>query len=531
VWFDADLEGGQVWWDTILEQIRGCDLFVFVLSPDSIRSRPCQQELKYAVATGRPIVPVRVRDVDEQLAPPPVPTTQIVDYRQRTSKSAIQLTLAVARAATPVALPDPLPPPPAPPVADVEPLRERIAAPSLDFDGQRDLLDELRRRVEDRRDETVVAALLRELRARPDIAESVGHELDVLISRTAVSRPVEDAGAAPAPAAPARPIGLDPELVDLLRSLVTHIRSQHFTPILGPGLTDSLMGARQELARQWAQTFEYPMARHEQEDLPNVAQFVAVMTDTPTLRTNLGEYVTQQLHHRYPGIGPVSTERPLRDSVLKAWEQHRAATPAEPHTVLARLPCPIYVTAQPLELIGEALRREGKAPEVEVCRWRPDVYDWPASVFEQEPEFVPTAERPLVFHVFGHLGFEDSLVITEDDYLDFLARVAGDPTLIPLPVQRALADSALLFLGFGLQEWDVRVVLRALVSQEGARKLDKYTHVAAQIDLGDGVMSPARARRYLERYFGKYRTPSFDIFWGSVDELVAGLNQVWSSTK
>ena len=26
-WFDRDLDGGQAWWNTILEQIRACDLF------------------------------------------------------------------------------------------------------------------------------------------------------------------------------------------------------------------------------------------------------------------------------------------------------------------------------------------------------------------------------------------------------------------------------------------------------------------------------------------------------------------------
>jgi hypothetical protein len=35
-WFDQDLSGGQAWWDQILATIRGCDIFVFVLDPDSL---------------------------------------------------------------------------------------------------------------------------------------------------------------------------------------------------------------------------------------------------------------------------------------------------------------------------------------------------------------------------------------------------------------------------------------------------------------------------------------------------------------
>ena len=128
-----------------------------------------------------------------------------------------------------------------------------------------------------------------------------------------------------------------------------------------------------------------------------------------------------------------------------------------------------------------------------------------------------------MFHVFGNLDVPDSLLITEDDYFDFLIGVTDDASLIPLPVRSALADSALLFLGFGLEQWDVRILLRGLVSQEGAHKLQRYTHVAAQIDLSDTVMSPARARRYMEKYFTKFRQPSIDIFWGSVDEFASGL--------
>ncbi|WP_448873801.1 toll/interleukin-1 receptor domain-containing protein [Desulfobulbus propionicus] len=32
VWFDHAMTGGQLWWKQILVEIRGCDLFVIVLS-------------------------------------------------------------------------------------------------------------------------------------------------------------------------------------------------------------------------------------------------------------------------------------------------------------------------------------------------------------------------------------------------------------------------------------------------------------------------------------------------------------------
>jgi hypothetical protein len=285
------------------------------------------------------------------------------------------------------------------------------------------------------------------------------------------------------------------------------------------------------MAREWAKTFEYPMAAHQKADLPQVAQFVAVMTDVITLRESLRDFCRDHLRERYGDLLPADPSTTLSALALGAWDHHRRSAAGDPHDVLASLPCPVYVTAHPTTLLAEALRQQGKQPVVEVCRWRSDVYDWPPSIFDEEPDYVPDASRPLVFHAFGNLDVPDSLVMTEDDYIDILTAIAENPMLIPLAVRESLADSALLLLGFRLDEWDVRVLLRSLVSQQGSQRLQKYTHVAAQLDLGDGVASPGRARRFLERYFGKFRQPSIDIFWGSVDDFAAELLHVRSGVR
>jgi hypothetical protein len=55
VWLDQDLTGGEGWWNTVLAQIRGRQLFLFVLSADSIRPRACLAELRYVADLARPI--------------------------------------------------------------------------------------------------------------------------------------------------------------------------------------------------------------------------------------------------------------------------------------------------------------------------------------------------------------------------------------------------------------------------------------------------------------------------------------------
>ena len=318
----------------------------------------------------------------------------------------------------------------------------------------------------------------------------------------------------------------DPDSVDLLRSLVTHIRNDHFTPIVGNGVAENLIGSRRRLAREWARTFEFPLEKHRQDDLPEVAQFVAVMTNTDTLRSSLHDYLRDHLLAR---LAAPTEETELGPILGQVWERQRSDI--DPFVVLASLPCRIYVCAHPWDLLAEALRLAGKDPVTDVCRWRPDVYDWPPSIFDSEPGYVPTAQRPLVYHVFGRLDVPESLVITEDDFDDFVVGVTENRALIPPPVQRALADSALMLLGFGLEERDVRVLLRTLISQEGAHKLGKYTHVAAQLDRQGGVTSPARAQRYLERYFARFRQPSIEIFWGSVEEFSADLAEIWHGSR
>jgi hypothetical protein len=514
-WLDEELEGGEIWWSQILSRIEQCDLFVLGLTPGAIGSRACRAELSYAVALNRRVLPVRLADVNEQLAPEPLPSLQVIDYRDRSPENVIQLLRAVGAAEGARPLPDPLPEPPAAPIAAISGVQELLAAESLSYSQQLDLVRELRQRMENPDEEEIAVALLGRLRSRPDVVESIGQDVTALLGH----RPTDTLK---------RDRGTDPATADLLLSLVTQLRRGHLTPILGWGLTDHLIGPRRDLARSWSRQFEFPLAVHQQDDLPQVARFVAAMTDLTTLRESLAEVCKKRLRDRFPDVFPSARAASLGEMVRLTHEQIVAPNADDPHTILARMPCAVYVTAHPTTLMGDALRQAGRRPEIEICRWRPDFFGWPPSVFDQQPGYTPSPERPLVFHAFGNAAVPESLVITEDDYFEYAISIAANPTLVPLVVRDALADSALLLLGFRLEEWDASVLLRSLVNQEGARRLRKYTHVAAQLDFGE-VLSPERARRYLERYFSKLHEPAIDIYWGSVTSFASGLAAAWDA--
>jgi WD40 repeat protein len=63
-WFDQEITGGDYWWDTILDSIERCDVFVFALSPDSTASIACSAEFQYALTLNKPILPIMYKEAE-----------------------------------------------------------------------------------------------------------------------------------------------------------------------------------------------------------------------------------------------------------------------------------------------------------------------------------------------------------------------------------------------------------------------------------------------------------------------------------
>jgi hypothetical protein len=195
IWMDNELTGGQAWWDTILRQIRECDLFVLALSPESLRSRACRLELQYAVALRRPLLPVQIADLAISTAPQVVADTQIVDYRQRTPEAGFALWTAVMHRPPAPDLPDPFPPEPAPPMSYMHEFQEQVDATVLSYRDQNHLLADLRGYLSDEEDRRTALQLIAALRRRRDVGEKVAQEID---------RTLAAEGRGPSPSGPAR---------------------------------------------------------------------------------------------------------------------------------------------------------------------------------------------------------------------------------------------------------------------------------------------------------------------------------------
>jgi TIR domain len=203
VWLDQQLSGGQQWWDTILEQIRNCDVFLFVLSKSSLRSKACRAELDYAHRLGRTLLPVSVDRVIDQLLPPYLAETQRVD-----GADLVQLARALLGLPSPPPLPEPLPPPPPVPLSYLDELADSLNREDLPLADQRNLLGALKQLVTEDDEREAAVELLRRLRRHPQVNAWVAEETDAELAKL-------DPAAATAARAATTPVGAPaPTLVD-----------------------------------------------------------------------------------------------------------------------------------------------------------------------------------------------------------------------------------------------------------------------------------------------------------------------------
>ena len=185
---------------------------------------------------------------------------------------------------------------------------------------------------------------------------------------------------------------------------------------------------------------------------------------------------------------------------------------------LAKLELPIFVTSSWSSVLEDALYDAGKEPIPGHFEWYRDrtsapVLDYPFSI-----------EKPLVYHLFGTFGTTKSLVLSEDDYFAWLRswmkqvdKGAGIPDYIKPP----LMDNSLVFLGYGFDDWEFRMIFQAIKGFEGTGQ-PFSRHVGVQFEPGALRIEPEAAQEYLEDYLG---ADHLDIYWGSCGEFLEELEE------
>ena len=127
------------------------------------------------------------------------------------------------------------------------------------------------------------------------------------------------------------------------------------------------------------------------------------------------------------------------------------------HDHLASLPFRLCITTTPDDFMFNAFTAAGKTPQRAAYRFN-------STAELTIPE--PTEIRPLVFHLYGHPTDPASLVLTERNLIDFLLKVGAKDPPLPHRITGQLGNpsTTFLFIGFGFQNWYLRVLLQVLSS-------------------------------------------------------------------
>jgi hypothetical protein len=297
------------------------------------------------------------------------------------------------------------------------------------------------------------------------------------------------------------------------KTLLARMKDDDAPPIIGPGEPLRFPDAYR-ITRAWADEYRYPL--WDCLDLPKVARYVSVKGDAATPKEKIVE-----LHKKIgrPEFGDESN----RD---------------DPHRVLAGLPFPIYITTNQDAFMYDALVSRGKSPERDLCRWSEKIPKNPPSVFDRRrnPPYAPHRATPLVFHLYGHTDSLQSLVVSDDDYIEFLINVSKYKNRVPPQIEGVMSGAALMLLGYRLDDWDFRVLFHILI---GFKSLG-MTHVAVQLSPAENESARALEERVIKHlevyqtYVGEYflsKNLKIRVVPQTCKEFVLALRDKWERSS
>jgi DNA-binding SARP family transcriptional activator len=238
--------------------------------------------------------------------------------------------------------------------------------------------------------------------------------------------------------------GTAPAGQDRFADLAAAMLSGRLVPVLGPDVA--------ELVAHLAERFEYPAS--DGPALPRVAQYVAVMKGSGPLYDEMHALLSRQdtpptqVHRFLAALPPLLRARDVPHQLIVSTSYDLALERAfleagEEFDVVAYL---------------AAGRNRGK-----FCHVRPDGTGTLIDVPNEYATELSLERRTIILKLHGQVdhGVErawESFVVTEDDYIDYLAQTEV-ASVVPVALAAKLRRSHFLFLGYTMADWNLRLLL------------------------------------------------------------------------
>lgn len=233
---------------------------------------------------------------------------------------------------------------------------------------------------------------------------------------------------------------LDLEAEDALKLIADDVRDQRCILFLGAGVH----------APPPAQSpFEYP----EEQRPPFGAALSQTLAESCNLSDRRPGEDLKNLQRVALFYEILRTRHRLVDAVIDSVQTGKSPSPML--RALAELNFPLVITTNYDQLFETALTKVHKRP-------RPVVYTpkrEPTTDYQD-----PTAESPVVFKIHGDIARPETIVITDEDYIQFVLRMSDkkpyDP--IPLMLKDYLTRWTTLFVGYSLVDYNLRLLFKTL---------------------------------------------------------------------
>jgi hypothetical protein len=220
----------------------------------------------------------------------------------------------------------------------------------------------------------------------------------------------------------------------LTNDIFESFKDKEVTPLIGPGGY-----IYKHISEEWMRDNAFPFKKSE--SFARVAQFMAIESGDNNLpKWELSEYLQKE-------EVPIFSLIDNKDS---------------PYAILAKLDLPIYITTNYDHTMEKALLDMGKETISELCLWNEQLkgyykFNGYSSVFDSGNNYIPSPSKPLVYHLYGDMDIPQSMVLTELDHMDFRENIIKDEKLLPAVIRKALCSTLLLFVGYGLREFNVSI--------------------------------------------------------------------------
>jgi hypothetical protein len=337
---------------------------------------------------------------------------------------------------------------------------------------------------EDRLHQARVEGVRDDQRARRDLLDEVGLDPSPALQQlhSAILRQERSLDPVVAPASP------EENLADVTRALL----EGRLVPLLGAEVG--------QLAQRLADRFGFPAA--DGAELTQIAQYVALMKGSGPLYDELHDLlatkaVPTSIHRFLAALPPVLRERGVSHQLIVTASYDLALEQA------------FLDAGEGFDVVSylAAGRDRGK-----FCHFAPDGTVHVVDVPNKYATELDLEQRTVIVKLHGTVDAAperawESFVVTEDDYIDYLHE-SELANAIPVGLAARLRRSHFLFLGYGMREWNLRLVLNRLSA-------------SATVSYRSWAVAPSP--QALEREI--WRRRDVDLVEAPLEEYVAALAQ------